>query len=343
MSTLRTYNVDTQDTTALALKSNANTIVTINTTSLTVNSSANAIISKLYSNSFTATRVDSSAEGGQINFNRSVDDTVQYAVDVYGSGTTPALRIIDQGQNVTRMWFDSNGNISTTGSQASGTKLHLIAGNSTLSTLKLQSSGVANLQSSPSNGSIEYDGTVFYGTHVDSARGVVPTEQFIVSNTTYTLTSAITLQKLFGYTGAPAAGALTVAGGTLYLFETQFSLSSMSATSGNFGFSIIGAGTASISSASWQAVGLDATALNTAAAFGGVFSSTAGQTGNIVTAGTGTAATVWIRGMFRVTTAGTIIPSIQLTTAAAAVVGTDSWFKVTPMGANTVGYVGNWS
>jgi len=340
MSTLRTYNVDTQDTTALALKSNANTIVTINSTSLTVNSSANVIINRLYANSLTAVRNDSSTEGGQINFNRSSDDTAAYAIDVYGSSSTPTLRIIDSVASVSRLILDSNGTISTTGSQASGTKFHLTAGNSTFSTLKLSNGA---LQTSASNGSIEYDGTVFYGTHVDSARGVIATEQFIVSNTTYTLGNNTSVQKIFGYTGAPASGALTVAGGTLYLFETQFTVSSMSTSNANnMGFSIIGAGTASISSASWQAIGIDTSTLSTPAAMGGVYSSSAGQAGNILVATTGSAASVWVRGMFRVTTGGTIIPSIQQTVAAAAVVGTDSWFKVTPMGANTVGYVGNW-
>ncbi len=46
-------------------------------------------------------RVDSSQEGGEIKLCRASDDAAQYSIDVYGSGSSPALRMFDaQGGTV---------------------------------------------------------------------------------------------------------------------------------------------------------------------------------------------------------------------------------------------------
>jgi hypothetical protein len=165
-------------------------------------------------------------------------------------------------------------------------------------------------------------------------------EQFCCTNTAYTLTSNTSLQKIFNVS---TNGAVAVASATSYFFECALNLSSMSATSGNFGFSIGGAGTATFTSASWQSFGLDATTQTTAAATSGVYSASSAVTGDVLLATTGTAASVYITGMFRITTGGTIIPSIQLTTASAAVIGANSWFRCRSLGSNTVTAVGTWT
>jgi len=136
---------------------------------------------------------------------------------------------------------------------------------------------------------------------------------------------------------------LTVGASTSYFFEMSINVSAMSATSGNMGFSIVGAGTATFTSAAWHAFGLDSTTQQTAAAAGTSWQSTAGATGNIVTAAVGTSASAIVKGIFRINGAGTIIPSIQLTTASAAVIGVNTWFKCYPVGTNTVISVGNWA
>jgi hypothetical protein len=165
-------------------------------------------------------------------------------------------------------------------------------------------------------------------------------EQFCCTNTAYTLTNTTNLQKIFNVS---TNGAVTVTAATSYFFECSLNLSNMSATSGNFGFSIGGAGTATFTSASWQSSGLDATTQTTPADVGGVYSASAAQTGNILVPTVGTAASVYITGMFRITAGGTIIPSIQLTTANAAVVGVNSWFRCRSLGSNTVTAVGAWT
>lgn len=154
-----------------------------------------------------------------------------------------------------------------------------------------------------------------------------------------TLTSATTQQALFN---SVTNGRLTLPTGT-YMFDAQISLSSMSATSGNAAFSVKGGGNAVLSDVLFHTVGVDGNA-NTAAAQGG--STTDATTGTTpaaaITAGTGTALQMHVKGTFEVTTAGTIIPSITLLTAAAAVVAAGSYFRCQRIGAAGMVSQGAW-
>ena len=170
--------------------------------------------------------------------------------------------------------------------------------------------------------------------------GVPDTEQFVCLTSPYTLASQTTAQKLFN---ASSNGALTLGVGT-WFFESQFQITGMSATSGNASFGLLGAGNASISSVAWTAIGLDATTQTTGAAAGISFQVASTSVGNIVTAAVGTGLGALIKGVVRVGTAGTIIPSVALTTAAAATVSTNSFFRIWPVSASTATtFVGNWS
>lgn len=155
----------------------------------------------------------------------------------------------------------------------------------------------------------------------------------IIQAATYTLTSSTSLQKLFD---AVTNGEITVTANTTYEFECMFSLSSMSATSGNCGFDIIGAGTATGTNANWSVVGRDGGSLSTGTNSTGIFSSNTAETGNIVAAATTTNMYAHIRGIIRINGAGTIIPSVNLTNAAAAVVGVNSYFKLKEIGNGSV-------
>jgi hypothetical protein len=165
-------------------------------------------------------------------------------------------------------------------------------------------------------------------------------EYFIIQNATYTLTSTTNIQKLFN---ATTNGAFTVLADSTYWFECQMNLSAMSATSGNLRFDVLGAGTATLTNAAWSAVGLDNSTIGTAAANGGSFTASNVSTGNIVTAGAGTGLIANITGVIRVNAGGTIIPSVGLTTAAAAVVGTNTWFRIRKIGSGSVTSLGSWS
>lgn len=259
---------------------------------------------------------------------------------VYASSNANALVTFSAGTKDVFVTLPSSVTVPS-GAVANFNSVNLSAGTATVAPLDFTAG--TNL-TTPTSGSQEYDGSVFYGTPVASNRGVIPTEHFVARTGAKTMTSNTSLQAIFGGgTGGLTNGALTVAASTSYFFEMSINVNTMSATSGNFGFSIVGAGTATFTSASWHAFGLDNTNQQTAGNAGTSWQSTAGATGNIITAATGQAASAIVKGIFRINATGTIIPSIQLTTANAAIIGADTWFKCYPVGTNTVVSVGNWS
>ncbi len=162
---------------------------------------------------------------------------------------------------------------------------------------------------------------------------------FVKLAANYTLTSTTTAQKLFNTT---ANGALSLATGT-YEFECMIYLTTMSGTSGNGQFQIRGAGTATLARNFYQVVGVDSTTPLNAGAAARSGSVTESGVASMVTAGTGTGMIAHIRGTFNVTGAGTIIPSIALVTANAAVVQAGSFFRCKRLSENGTDTFGEWS
>lgn len=148
-------------------------------------------------------------------------------------------------------------------------------------------------------------------------------EYWVGLDANYTLTNTSAAQKLFN---ATTNGALTLPVG-VYRYDALLYLASMSGSSGNGSFRLLGAGTATVSSALSQAVGTDNPVATANAATQSYWSGT-DSPANIVTANANTNMGVSIRGLFRISVAGTIIPSIALTIAAAAVVQANSHFIV---------------
>ena len=167
--------------------------------------------------------------------------------------------------------------------------------------------------------------------------GVVDIEQFISLTTAYTLTSQTALQKLFN---ATTNGALTVLAATTYFFECSFDLSAMSATSGNFGFGF--AGTATITSLRYSSDAQKSSAIGTPSNGQTTIGIASTATG-LVTASLITTGTAFITGIIRTNAAGTLIPSVSLGIASAAVVGVNSYFRINPVGTNATTNVGLWT
>lgn len=151
------------------------------------------------------------------------------------------------------------------------------------------------------------------------------------------LTNSTASQAIFD----SANDVLTLPTGT-YIFKALLSLSGMSSTSGNFQFQLLGAGNAVLADIIIYAVGIDG-ATATAAAQTGSTSVTANSPASIVSAGTGTGAQTLIEGTFEVTTAGTIIPSLALVTASAAVLAAGSYFQCTRIGDAGMASSEDWS
>lgn len=167
----------------------------------------------------------------------------------------------------------------------------------------------------------------------------VPLTNYLYQVANYTLTSTTSEQKLFDQT---ANGRLTLPTG-FYYFECWFYLTGMSATSGSAAFDPIGAGTAVADRFAYDSFGLDNnTQPNAVLAIGGVGSVTQQTGANVVVAGTGTGMRVRLQGVFRISTGGTIIPSISLVTAAAAVVNAGSNFMIQKIGESSEATVGAW-
>jgi hypothetical protein len=187
-------------------------------------------------------------------------------------------------------------------------------------------------------GALEYDATCMYGTVDAGNRGVLPCMNIIRLTADYTLANSAAEQKLFN---ASTNGRLTLETGA-YVFQCIASISSLSATSGNGAFDILGAGTAVLTDVLYNSVGVD-----------GLTATAATQTGSTMiqgqspasqqTAGTGATWSFRNFGTFEVTTAGTIVPSVTLVTAAAGIVRAGSMFlcyRIGPSAAATL--VGQW-
>jgi len=185
-------------------------------------------------------------------------------------------------------------------------------------------------------GTVEYDGVALYATTTSAQRGVVATEQLIYLQSAYTLTSQTAAQALFN---VPANGQVTLTTGT-YRFECLYSLSSLSATSGTFGFAL--GGTATITQ-TWMATARKSTLTDTTVTNPSVTSYNTAANTSLTAANTVTTGFARINGALIVTAAGTVIPQVSLGVASAAVVGVGSYFRISPLGTTTVTSVGNWS
>ncbi len=167
--------------------------------------------------------------------------------------------------------------------------------------------------------------------------GYVPNKYFIRQHAARSLTSTTGVQKLFD---TSANGALTLPLGT-YTFEAQIYLSDMSGTSGNYTPSL--AGTAVLAGVFMHIWGYDNAPITTTINQNGQAAATASFSGNVHTASVAASVVSRISGSFEVTTTGTVIPSVALTTAAAATVNVGTIYTFECIGPNTVVTAGPWS
>jgi hypothetical protein len=66
---------------------------------------------KTFSTGIVLGRVNSGSEGGQVDLCRSSDNASAWAMDVYGSTSTPSLRFVDNTASATRLAIDGSGNV----------------------------------------------------------------------------------------------------------------------------------------------------------------------------------------------------------------------------------------
>jgi hypothetical protein len=182
----------------------------------------------------------------------------------------------------------------------------------------------------PPNGALWYNSTTGMfrgrqaGTSVDLVGGSGATAAYGVLQANYTLTSVTTAQKLFNWS---TNGALTLAAGT-YRCTCSKLITSMSTASGSAEFDLKGAGFAVFGKMSMQDFGSRGTvAVGGTTATSGTASDVPASGGNPASNATSAALRASIHGTFEITAAGTIIPSIALDVAAAAIVNAGSYFE----------------
>jgi hypothetical protein len=189
-------------------------------------------------------------------------------------------------------------------------------------------------------GTIELDANCFYATTDAGNRGVLPVWYFIRQHADRAaFTSNTSQQAVFD---SIAGGTLTLETG-FYIFDGLIQCKSMSSTSGNLKWSLKGAGGATLAVVLQHVIGQDV-AVNTAGAVGGsALITEISSAASVITGATATVATIQVRGSFECTGAGTIIPSVAQTTAAAAVITAGSYFRCCRLGASSVVSCGQWS
>lgn len=191
------------------------------------------------------------------------------------------------------------------------------------------------------DGGIEMDSECMYGTVDAGNRGLIPLTQMIRQHANRAVFANNTSQQAIF--DSVANGTITLEVGS-YTFETTFQVSATSATSGNIKFSLGGAGGATLAAILYFTQAIDA-ANNTLTAPSMISQIVSTQTvTNIATAATTTVTTVFVKGSFEVTVAGTLIPSVAQTTGAATMVTTaGSYFTLTRIGSPTAVSIGQWS
>jgi len=267
------------------------------------------------------------------------------------SGTVSATGNITGGNLITGGLFSVTGNItggnlltagliSATGNITAGNVnsfVTLPAGITSQAPLKF-TAGV--LQTSPSSGAMNYDGTVFYATPQGGERGLIVSEQVFVPNLDYSLANQTAVQNLFG-------AITTVSSNTRYAYRI---LSTIYKVSNNISLQFAMGGNAVVAKHTYQTLTTATAALATASAPLVVK--------NVVTTGFSTPVTVsaalngtgyyglTVTGTINVTTAGTWYPEIGFTGlpgVGSNVFGGSSieiW-PIGPAGANVA--IGNWS
>jgi len=186
-------------------------------------------------------------------------------------------------------------------------------------------------------GRLEYDGKTFYSTVAASARGVAPSEQFVCNASDVTMNNDTSAQSPF----ASANDTFTAAAACSYFFESLIYLThGTTATVVEFGLG----GTATYTSVMYESVAYDLNDYDAPDLLSRAVRTSETSTPIFDTAGN--ASTVLkLSGIIRVNAAGTMIPQIRFATAPGTTVlgKTNSYFRLYPVGSNSVAAVGNWA
>ena len=239
----------------------------------------------------------------------------------------------------------TGGLVSATGNVTGGNVIGFsrpTTGTATVPTILL-TQGALMTGNTVTAGAFEYDGTVMYGAPSSSNRGVLNTSHLIVlaSNNT-TLGDNTSAQAVFNV-GTSSAGSISLPASTSYLMEAVYYITRSVGTTSHTLSTLFALGgsltsiayTAETTSTTGNTLGAVSRIYGTAATALAVTAASTSATENI---------TVVIRGIVRTNTAGSFTPQIKYDVApgGSPTVLANSWFRLTPIGNNSVTNVGNW-
>jgi hypothetical protein len=248
------------------------------------------------------------------------------------------------GGNVDGGNLRTGGLISATGSVTGGNIFGFVnpsAGTSTTPTILLQS-GALMTGNTVVAGAFEYDGTVMYGAPKASNRGVLNTSHVIALASNNILSDNTIAQAVFNV-GTGGAGSIQLPASTTYIMEAVYYITRSVGSSGHTLSTLFALG-GSLTSIAYTAE-TTSTAGNILGAVSRIYATVA--TATAVTANSTTSnenITVIIRGLVRTNAAGSFTPQIKYDSApgGSPTVLANSWFRLTPIGNNSMTTVGNW-
>jgi hypothetical protein len=228
------------------------------------------------------------------------------------------------------------GNLAVGTTIDTGTFTKIGAGTATVAPVKLTAG--TNLTTA-AEGALEFDGSSIYFTNnTTGGRGLVQAAAMSINTAAVTLNSDANPQSPF----ASGADTFTLTANKSYEFETLIYLGT-GATSHTTAFSPIGSGTATVTTLWWAYLWSAAAETISTTQSAVICNDTSAKVLNA--ASTAVETTILVKGIIRCTSGGTIVPQI---TFSANPTGTNeckanSYFKIWPIGTNTVASIGAWA
>jgi hypothetical protein len=172
----------------------------------------------------------------------------------------------------------------------------------------------------------------------------MPTEHFIVLTSDYVGSDVLTAQAVFN---SPASGTITLPASTSYFIEGMYVITRTLGTTAHT-LSTLFSVSQPLTSIQYMAEATSSTGAPTPATGAPTIVYGTAVSGLVVTPSSASGTehiTVWIRGVIRTNSATTFTPQIQYSSApgGSPSILANSYFRLTPIGTNSVASVGNWS
>jgi len=197
------------------------------------------------------------------------------------------------------------------------------------------------LGTTPTIGSVEFDGKAFYATAQGTQRGIIPGAQFFRLNADLAGANVATVQSVFGVS-------VTLSTSTVYAFEAFYNLNkTVGATAHTVGFGF--GGSATLNNISYMALGFDGSATLPTTGNGFRFSASASATNQTFSGSVSSAAETLlatVKGVVSINGGGTFTPQYTLSAAPGGAYSTmaNSYFLIYPIGASGANIsVGAWA